>query len=295
MKIFLDSGAYSAWTKKENIHLQDYIDFVKQHEPLLDVYCNLDDIESPEKTWANQREMERQGLKPLPVYHTGEPPKYLDMAMEYEYFGVGGMALSSEPSRIFWFNTVFEKVCPVSNDCFPTHKVHGFGLTSPKLVLMYPWYSGDSTSWVLYGKYGMILIPQRSYQNEPDFTQSPRTIFVSSVSKTRYEQGEHIQNVSPMDKKLILNYIEGRGYKLGKSSIKKVDPGYKLEENEKWGGKKQRKIVEVLEDIGLCNDHKERDRFNRDYYLQMEAQLPKWPWAWKPDLPNNFLNEEENL
>jgi hypothetical protein len=291
MKIFLDSGAFSAWTKQVKIDLQTYIDFIQENKHLIETYCNLDDIESAENTWKNQREMERQGLSPMPVYHVGEDERFLKMCMEYPYFGVGGMALQSEVNRVYWFDFVFDKVCPKSNDFFPTHKIHGFGLTSPKLVLMYPWYSGDSTSWVLYGKYGMILIPQHSHRAEPSYTKPPRTIFVSTVSKTRFEEGEHINNVSPMDRELILRHIRDKGFKLGKSSIKEVSDGYVLQENEKWAGKKQRRSVEVLEEIGLSNSHKERDRWNRDYYLMLESQLPKWPWAWTKTRPANIFGE----
>src|SRR5262245_30767441 len=44
IRLFLDSGAYSAWKKGETIDVRDYIKFVREAEPCLTVYANLDVI-----------------------------------------------------------------------------------------------------------------------------------------------------------------------------------------------------------------------------------------------------------
>ena len=93
--LFLDSGAYSAWTSGKELLVEDYIEYIKEHKDYIDVYANLDVIGSAEGTWENQRKMEAAGSSPLPVYHVNEPLKYLDMCMEYDYFAVGGMAKPS--------------------------------------------------------------------------------------------------------------------------------------------------------------------------------------------------------
>lgn len=59
-------------------NIDEYIAYIKENQAYVDVYCNLDVIGDPVRTWENQRYMERQGLKPLPVYHGGEPREYLD-------------------------------------------------------------------------------------------------------------------------------------------------------------------------------------------------------------------------
>ena len=144
MLLFLDSGAFSAWTNSTNITLSEYIEFIRQNADSLEVYACLDDITDPEKTWKNQEIMEKEGLHPLPVYHVDEPDYFLDRAMSYDYFAVGGMALKGSVNRRNRFNFVFEKVCPEENNFLPTHKVHGFGLASPDLLVDYPWFSVDS-------------------------------------------------------------------------------------------------------------------------------------------------------
>lgn len=60
IELFLDSGAYSAWSQKTKINLKKYIKFIKENEDVIDVYSNLDVIGSPEGTWKNQVEWKRQ-------------------------------------------------------------------------------------------------------------------------------------------------------------------------------------------------------------------------------------------
>ncbi len=71
-RLFLDSGAYSAFRQGVEIDLQAYITFCHEHKDVFEVYAVLDDIRDPRRTWENQQEMERQGLRPLPTYHYGE-------------------------------------------------------------------------------------------------------------------------------------------------------------------------------------------------------------------------------
>ncbi len=42
--VFLDSGAFTAWTKRVEIDIQKYIEFIKQNQDVLTVYANLDVI-----------------------------------------------------------------------------------------------------------------------------------------------------------------------------------------------------------------------------------------------------------
>src|SRR5574340_1162268 len=85
VKLFLDSGAFSAKSQGISINVQEYIKFIKEHEEHIEVYANLDVIGSAEASWRNQRIMERAGLKPLPVFHVEDDWKYLDKCMEYDH------------------------------------------------------------------------------------------------------------------------------------------------------------------------------------------------------------------
>jgi hypothetical protein len=304
VKLFLDSGAYSAWVRKEPIKLQEYIDFVKQYEDYLEVYANLDDIENPEKTWANQKEMERQGLKPLPVYHVGEDEKYLKKAMSYEYFAIGGMALKSAKTRVAEFDGIFSKVCPKENNYLPRNKIHGFGMTSLDLMFRYPWWSVDSTSWVVTGRFGSIFVPRKK-EGKYIYNEAPWKVTVSNRSPAIREEGKHITTFSRMEHAVIEAYVHSKGYVLGKSKYKQVDKDtYKLKEGERWLGKEdadaQRNIhgedvrdgfvnrgwgdenvVETVIEPGLSNDYKQRDELNIIYFVDLEKNFPKWPWPFR--------------
>lgn len=150
INLFLDSGAFSAWTQGVNIDIQDYIAFIKEHQDVIEVYANLDIIsrgnstmdkkQAAEKTLENQRIMEEAGLSPLPVFHVGEVFSYLQYYINnYEYIALGGMVGKQKSTLIPWLDDCFGQfICDKKGN--PKVKVHGFGLTSLSLMLRYPWY-----------------------------------------------------------------------------------------------------------------------------------------------------------
>lgn len=141
VELFIDSGAYSAWSQGKEIDINEYIKFIKEHEALIDVYANLDVIGDAEATWHNQMIMEKAGLKPLPVYHYGEDEKWLKriLAKGYDYISLGGMVPISTGDLIHWLDYLFKTyLCDAEG--MPKVKVHGFGLTSLRLMLRYPWF-----------------------------------------------------------------------------------------------------------------------------------------------------------
>src|SRR3990172_6537333 len=69
-KIFLDSGAFSAFTQGAEIDLHGYVDYIKRNYDILDtdddgtaLYSVLDGIGDPLKTYRNQHEMESMGVR----------------------------------------------------------------------------------------------------------------------------------------------------------------------------------------------------------------------------------------
>jgi len=165
MRIFLDSGAFTAWSRGKVINIDDYISFIYKYKDTIDVYANLDVIGSPEKTWENQMIMEKAGLLPLPVFHTPfEDVKWLQRYIEqgYDYIALGGMAggTISKTRIIKHLNSVFPNLL-CDQEGLPKVKVHGFGMTALQLVYKYPWYSVDSASWQLRGSaYGLVDVPR---------------------------------------------------------------------------------------------------------------------------------------
>jgi hypothetical protein len=281
VKLFCDSGAFSAYHNNTEIKIGDYIEFIKRNLGNIETFANLDDIGNPENTWANQKILEEAGLNPIPVYHLGEPEKFLHKCMEYPYFAVGGIAskLTSAGSLQRYLDRVFLKICRKENDYLPSHKVHGFGIATPKLLIRYPWYSADTTSWVQYGRYGIILIPR--FQNDRfHYDKAPMTLAVSSRSKAIGDE-KHFINQSDMDKEWIIKYITDKGFKIGRTEFKKVSLDYELSENENWTDRKIKDKVEVVIEKGLCCDGEMRDKLNLEYFLDLEKYQPKWPWPFR--------------
>lgn len=286
LSLFLDSGAFSAFTKGVHIPIDQYIQFIKDNKPYLEYYSVLDEIGNAEKTLQNQLIMEKAGLKPVPCYHYNEPFKYLQYYMERnDFVALGGMVPIPTPSLRIWLDHVFSNyIC--DKDGMPKCKVHGFGMTSHELMIRYPWYSVDSTSWVLMGRFGAIAVPKMK-SNSYDYTHRPHIVDVSNKSSAKQKIGEHLENFSPNIQKQILHYLEAKGYKVGKSQIKLTGKGYKLEQGERWFDRKTGK-VEVIVEEGVSNNYRLRDEVNVLYYLDLEDSLQSWPWPFKLKSPRRF-------
>lgn len=154
--VFLDSGAFSAHTKKTVINLGKYCEYCKEHEAALAAYAVLDVIGSLEGTMANLREMRRRGLNPVPVYHADREPLsvYEELLDGCRYICIGGMVgtavtkerLSAQLDKCF---AATEKHWPV--------RVHGLGLTTQHLLERYPFYSSDSSSAIRGAGMGSVI------------------------------------------------------------------------------------------------------------------------------------------
>ena len=295
INLFLDSGAFSAWTQGVNIDIQDYIAFIKEHQDVIEVYANLDIIsrgnstmdkkQAAEKTLENQRIMEEAGLSPLPVFHVGEVFSYLQYYIDnYDYVALGGMVGKQKSTLIPWLDDCFGQfICDKKGN--PKVKVHGFGLTSLSLMLRYPWYSVDSTSWVTTSRVGSIYVP-RFRNGKWIYDENPWTITVSSRSPSSKEAGKHINTLSPKQKEIVLKYIHEKGYKLGKSRFENVSQSHELAENECWAEKKPKnksasRLLEIIEEPGISNRYQLRDEINIIYFQDLEKTMPEWPWPFK--------------
>jgi hypothetical protein len=282
--LFLDSGAFSAHTQGIEINLNEYIAFIQEHLPYLSVYANLDVIGDPDATLQNQKTMELAGLKPLPCFHYGEPIKYLQYYLNrYEYIALGGMVAPSSPSLIPWLDQMFSShICDIHSG-LPKVKVHGFGLTSLRLMKRYPWFSVDSTSWVVTGRMGSVYVP-RYHRGQWDYEQDAWKVAVSTRSPSKKEAGQHIDTFSAAQRAMILEYFTHKGYLLGCSEFRLESGAYELKDGQRWNGKvlsSGQREVETIIEPGLCNEYMQRDELNIIYFLDLEKSLPAWPWAFQ--------------
>jgi hypothetical protein len=191
VKIFLDSGAFSAFTKGIEVDLPAYCAYIHRNADMIEVASVLDGIGDPLKTWQNQQKMEQLGTRPLPCFHYGEDEEYLKWYVEnYDHITLGGMVPISTQQLYFWLDRIFNKYLTHS-DGSPKLKVHAFGLTSLPLTVRYPWYSVDSSTWVQWAANGMILVPGVGQVN------------ISSKSSGRKVAGQHLDNISPEQRDAI--------------------------------------------------------------------------------------------
>lgn len=302
VSLILDSGAFSAWNQGVSINLDEYIDFCLENDKYINFFVNLDVIPgSPGKKNLPAEEIERsakqgyenylymikKGVKKkkiIHVFHQGERFSWLKkMVKEMEYIGISPANDRSTNEKIAWLDLCMAHVC--DDKGMPKVKWHGFAVTSLRLMLRYPWYSVDSTSWVMTSRMGSVYVP-RFIKDKFVYDQNSWKVLVSSRSPSKGDGAKHFDNFSSWTRKIILDYFKLRGYQLGKSEFRIVSnsKNYELLPNEKWFGKmkgdKSREI-EVIIEPGLCNTYKQRDELNIMYFLNLEKALPSWPWPYR--------------
>jgi hypothetical protein len=272
INLFIDSGAFSAWSLGIKITIEEYITFIKRYNDGITVYANLDVIGNVKGTWRNQKIMEDAGLHPLPVYHIEDPIEYLDKCLEYDYFCLGGMAKGYKThARTKFLDRCFSIICDTP-DHMPKRKVHGFGVTAFSLMVRYPWYSVDSTTWANFSAYGQVIVPPK--KNKKWCYSEPFFIYRLSVRpSTTKNELSMVNDWKEESRAIFLEYIEEKGFPLGES--KYID------------GK------EVVITKGLCNDNYMRCYLNAMYFLDLAAQMPAWPWPFirKTDIGFDFNKE----
>ena len=219
-RFFLDSGAYSAWTRGTKIDLDEYCEFIKANCEQIDVYASLDVIpgkpgsiateqernEAAEASWRNYLYMVEEGLHPLPVYHYGEPERFLDRMLSYgcDYIGIGGLVGVPGPRRIWWLDRVFQRLTDDAG--MPIVKTHGFGMTSIPLIFRYPWYSVDSTTWIKITANGAVYLPAMR-DGQFIFDEIPGIISVSDKNAKQNEGGKHGNSLSPAMRKILDRWL----------------------------------------------------------------------------------------
>jgi hypothetical protein len=204
IQLMLDSGAYSAWKQQkkkkapEPLDLDEYIEFIKRNQQWISHYVNLDVIPgsrtrdevraSAKQSYRNAVLMKRAGLNPMPVFHWGERFSWLNYMLDdgHDYIGVSAPKHGPIKRRLRWLDRAFSVIRDKGR---PRVKVHGFGITSPELLLRYNFHSVDSTTWAKSAGYGKILVPPRGADGLPDYGRPAEGVIMSGR-----RQGNKSQN-----------------------------------------------------------------------------------------------------
>lgn len=205
-KVFVDSGAFSAYTLGVDIDLPTYCDYIKRNLDIIRIEDGslmasvLDGIGDPLKTYRNQLHMEQLGVRPLPCFHAGEDERYLEWYVKnYDYITLGGMVGSSTKQLCIWLDRIWDKYL-TDGSGNARIKVHGFGITAVPIMERYPWYSCDSSSWIQSAAFGSIVTPLHGPIN------------VSEKSPSRHDAGQHATTLTPIEQDYLFRMLEEQGF-----------------------------------------------------------------------------------
>jgi hypothetical protein len=142
----LDSGAFTAFAKKVDVSLPEYIARMKdliESEPRLVEVFSLDVIGDWKAGLKNTEAMWKAGIPAIPCYHHGEPEHVLKTLNEmYPKIALGAIAgRAMRKVRAGWIEQCFARVWP--------KLIHGFGIGDRDLMQLVPWHSTDQSTWVI--------------------------------------------------------------------------------------------------------------------------------------------------
>ncbi len=148
--ILLDSGAYSAYVGGEQIKLDDYIAFCHKWKDWLLGYVVLDVIKDSKKTTENWREMQKQGLNPIPIHTVGHDQHDLDeMFDESGYVMLGGIFGNQANNR---------EAIKLRHKWSKGRPVHWLGYGNEKLMRTFNPFSVDLTNWQSGLRFGTLKV-----------------------------------------------------------------------------------------------------------------------------------------
>lgn len=194
--VMLDSGVASFHNllRKRNVgkHSRDqiekmkdkvigpYTNFVKHGRKEWDWYVTFDYVHDAQICWDVQKDLQKKGINPVPVYHSGQDTEWFKRYCDegYKLIGIGGTVQRRGYAQT---RMVLDRIFDIA-ERYKGVNLHAFGITSLNLMLGYPWYSVDSASWVKVAAYGSFLHidKQRGIVAEMHVTQK------NATGKTKY-------------------------------------------------------------------------------------------------------------
>lgn len=212
-KLFIDSGAFTAHTLGKELNVDEYINYVNSIDEHVHIFAQMDHIpgvfgkpktkqqliEAPELSWKNylyMRSRVKSKDKLLPIFHQGENYKWLENMLEFTdseghhipYIGISPANDLSTKNKQAFIDKCFYIIGKSSN---PDVKTHAFGMTSLSLLENYPFYSADSTSWIMTGAMGNIMTPWG---------------LIDCSEKNKFKPN-HINNLTIEAKKLLVEWL----------------------------------------------------------------------------------------
>lgn len=200
VKLFLDSGVFSAWRLNMSLDIPRYVEFIKRNRDYISAYASMDVIpgtfgkprtldevrHSAKQSYDNHQEMKSLGATPIPIYHRGEDVKWLEQYLKdgEPYIGLAAPldVITTAEQRAF-LDDCFTRLTDSTGK--PFVKTHGFGITTVPTMMRYPWFTCDSTTWSLAAGYGLIYVPAFN-GNKINWEGQPTRIIMSGVQQAAW-------------------------------------------------------------------------------------------------------------
>lgn len=212
--LMMDSGAFSFQmfiVKRKGVKNMDelrektidqYEKFCKTNQKDWDWYVTFDYDQNVEVVWRVTKELEKRGLKPVPVYHGDQSMDWLKKYLDAGYKRIGISSLTWRRSKYRETRNYLDEVFRIAEPY--KVKLHGFAVTSLSLTYAYPWWSVDSSSWSRTASYGAIygLDPERG---------ALASIHVSLTGGLK-DSTTSATSLSPQALKSVKSHIEGLGW-----------------------------------------------------------------------------------
>lgn len=220
VEVMYDSGAFTAWSKGEEVTLPALID---TYSMLLDRFSglpidnfwliNLDKIPGSRGVDPTPEEIvecikisdenyevlkDKFGEIVLPVFHQGENLQQLDAVVRQNpYICVSPRNDLPEANRRAWSLRAHAHI-PAGT------RTHGLAATGWAMMNVVPWSSVDSSSWNACARYGGVYF-------EP---AGLKVLTLSKQSGARFQMGHHIDNVTKVERDAFLERVHEWGFKL---------------------------------------------------------------------------------
>ncbi len=207
--ILLDSGAFTAWSKGDEVKLDEliktYYEIMSNHwSSCKEIYLiNLDKIPGSPGVTAGKEEIEHCikvsdqnynilvkefGDRVLPVFHQNEDEKRLiEVCNMAPYVCISPRNDLPEKYRISWSKEVHAKI--------PHNKMtHGLATTGVRMMLEVPWTSVDSATWIFLASTGTVILC---------INEKLKLLSISEKSPNRHDTNQHYTTLSRLDQSIV--------------------------------------------------------------------------------------------
>lgn len=141
--IFLDSGAFSAFTKGKNVSIIDYMNYIEENKDYIDHYMMLDVMNDADISIKYYEIMKMKGLNPVPVYHYGDDERYLQYYIDNgeKFIALGKtVPIKKKTLVVEWINELMDKYKGID--------FHLLGSSSKIITTNTNIHSMDASSWI---------------------------------------------------------------------------------------------------------------------------------------------------